>query len=337
MSHWISLHVFYGKEQRTLLLECFTPALQNLVRQQAIKRYFFVRYWEGGPHVRLRVVPIPGAEEAVKALLEARICAFLRERPVFFEMPEGSQVWARRNFVLEYGEDELYRKYGPEGIIPTYPENTFHYITYEPEYERYGGAEGMEISERHFHVASETALHRLTWDNMHVKGVRLAQAITLMLGLCYAFLETDEAVAIFMRGYATSWYIRFLNGKPDGLASGTMARAELALPAVSDRITKLSNEFRTGNFNGITAADAEWNEHGKHLKNQLKTMINDGRVAVPDRFADTRAQSPLMRHLIPLLFSYIHMMNNRLGIAITEEVSMAYLIYRSLGLGSATA
>jgi hypothetical protein len=41
-----------------------------------------------------------------------------------------------------------------------------------------------------------------------------------------------------------------------------------------------------------------------------------------------------LKHLLALLFSYVHMTNNRLGVALTEEISTAYLIYRTLGTGT---
>jgi thiopeptide-type bacteriocin biosynthesis protein len=330
MSRWISIHVFYGREQRTLLLECFAPSLAEFSKEGAIERYFFVRYWEGGPHIRLRVVPSAGAEEHVKAVLEARLHTFLLEKPVFFAMPEGSQVWARRSFVLEYGEEELYRKYGPEGIIPSYPENTFHYINYEPEYERYGGTEGMEVGERHFHIASQMVLDRLTWDNIHIKGVRLAQAITIMLGICLAFLETEQAVATFLREYAMSWHIRFFSGKPGGLTAAFMPRAELALPKLSGRILNAARDFQTGSLHVITKQDAEWAAHARTLKTELMMLIQKDRITMAKEFVDVRWGDTPMARLVTLLFSYVHMTNNRLGIALTDEISMAYLVYRSL-------
>ena len=316
MNPWISIHVFYGKEQRTLLLECFAPTLSDLCEDGAIERYFFVRYWEGGPHVRLRVIPSAGAENHVKQVLESRFHDFLLEKPVFFTMPEGSQVWARRSFILEYGEEELHRKYGPEGIIPSFSENTFHYIDYEPEYERYGGLEGMEVSERHFHIASQMVLDRLTWDNMHIKGVRLAQTITIMLGMCFAFLDTEESVAIFLKEYAINWHVRFLSGKPGSLTADLMPRAELVLPKVGARIRHVARDFQKGSLQVITNKDAEWAAHAKDLKHEVTTLMNGGTIPAT--------------HLIPLLFSYVHMTNNRLGVSLTEEISIAYLIHRAL-------
>jgi hypothetical protein len=337
MTEWIGTHVFYGREQSVLLLECIAPALAELARDHAIHRYFFVRYWEGGPHVRLRVEPAEGAEQRVKELLESRIQAFLVSKPVFFDLPEGSQVWARRNFILEYGEQELYRKYGPEGIITTYPENTLHHFDYEPEVDRYGGPAGMEVSERHFHLSSEMVLDRLTWDNMHIKGVRLAQTITIMVAFASAFLGTEVSVARFFKEYARFWYVRFLGGTAPDLDVDVMPRTELALPKVSDRIRRMICDVGAGSMRALTRKDLEWAEHARKLREELTRLIRDGRLAVSTQYMDASAPgiSDELKHLLALLFSYIHMTNNRLGVALTEEISTAYLIYRTLGTGTA--
>jgi thiopeptide-type bacteriocin biosynthesis protein len=330
VSRWISIHVFYSLEQRTLLLECFAPVLAKLSRQSLLQRFFFIRYWEGGPHIRLRVAPVAGAEEYVREELESTIRAFLLEKPVFFVMPEGSQVWAKRNFVLEYGEEELYRKYGPEGIIPSYAENTLHHIAYEPETERYGGPEGILASERHFHVSSQMILDRLAWDNMHITGVKHAQAITIMLGLCFAFLETEQSVANFLKAYATTWHIRFFAGKPDGLTEDIMQRAELAVPKIEERIVKMAHDYRSGSRTAITEEDAAWAMHARTFKAEIMTLITDGHISIANTLLyDKWGDSPAAK-LTSLLFSFIHMTNNRLGLALTEEISMSYLIYRSL-------
>jgi len=330
MSPWISVHIFYGREQRVLLLECIAPMLAELEKAGVVDRYFFVRYWEGGPHVRLRVIPSPGFEEQVKQAVECRLQEFLASRPVFFAVPQVAEQWWRRSFILEYGEAELHRKYGPEGIIPRYPENTFHYIPYEPEYARYGGPEGMEISERHFHVSSRMALERLTWDNMHAGGVRIAQTVQIMLGLCFAFLETQEAVARFTMEYATSWYRRFFDGKASVLNAQVLPMADLAVGRVSRRIRRAAQDFQAGTFHAITRQDAEWFDHGRRLRSEMRTLIQNGRVRVSDMPRRADASDDSLASLIALLFSYVHMTNNRLGASLSEEVGMAYLVSRSL-------
>jgi len=59
-------------------------------------------------------------------------------------------------------------------------------------------------------------------------------------------------------------------------------------------------------------------------------LIREGRIRVPNHLGEATAEAGALHSLIVLLFSYVHMTNNRLGASLSEEVSMAYLISRSL-------
>src|SRR5215218_9452764 len=84
---WISVHVFYSSNGNPLLADGVAPLVARLRARGLISRYFFIRYWLGGPHVRLRLLPAEaaGADE-VKAVAEADLRAFLARRPALYEV-----------------------------------------------------------------------------------------------------------------------------------------------------------------------------------------------------------------------------------------------------------
>lgn len=49
--NWLSAHLFYSGDLRTLLLDMVLPFLRD-----TCYRAFFIRYGEGGPHIRLRLL-----------------------------------------------------------------------------------------------------------------------------------------------------------------------------------------------------------------------------------------------------------------------------------------
>ena len=54
---WISAHVFYSDGLDRLLTEAVRPLVGELIAARLVRAYFYLRYWDGGPHLRLRVLP----------------------------------------------------------------------------------------------------------------------------------------------------------------------------------------------------------------------------------------------------------------------------------------
>jgi len=331
MSQWISNHLFYSIDQRGLLLDCIQPLVGELKAAGLIEQFFFIRYWENGPHIRLRVKAVHGAENEVKRLMEPPLSEFLSRKATRFILPDNVTKFWPDWYVLEYGKEALLQKY-PSGVIPRYPENTFRYIDYEPEYARYGGEAGMQISERHFERSSRVVLDRLSWPNMQNRGIRDAQNIQLMLDMCFAFLDTEEAVAKFCLGYASYWFYQFFAGKPGEIVTKVLPTAELLLGKVRTRIRKAAQDLQNGTTRIIPRQDVEYYAHCKQLKAELDRIASDA-VPVPTQLPlqDGETEVRVARDpLIYLLTSYVHMTNNRLGATLRDEVNMSYVIYRAL-------
>lgn len=78
-ARWASFHLFPLEDLDALLVQVVRPVVAELWAEGVIDRFFFIRYPEGGAHVRLRLrigpgrEPRPAAERAL-ALLQAR-CA----------------------------------------------------------------------------------------------------------------------------------------------------------------------------------------------------------------------------------------------------------------------
>ncbi|MGO4292146.1 thiopeptide-type bacteriocin biosynthesis protein [Chitinophaga sp. RAB17] len=77
METWVSAYIYYDESLNDLLLYCIHPFLEKHRELfNSDTPYFFIRYPEGGDHIRLRIQT--SQEEKVLALLSAHIDAFNR-------------------------------------------------------------------------------------------------------------------------------------------------------------------------------------------------------------------------------------------------------------------
>src|SRR5262245_49726704 len=77
---WHCVHIHYEGPKEPLLIECIGPLI-DAARTRGLARWFFLRYWKGGSHVRVRLQFSPGAPaDAWEAFVDG-VHAYLREKP----------------------------------------------------------------------------------------------------------------------------------------------------------------------------------------------------------------------------------------------------------------
>ena len=163
---WLSGHLFLdtrahpGAADR-VLLEVVRPFVRRCLERGWISRYFFIRYWELGPHLRLRLCGEERVlEEVVRPALEEHVDAAL-----------AAQLRGRARGDLP-------------GDAVRSPVEALVWIPYLPEAARYGGPEGVRLAERFFFCSSEVAmecLERLTaGDRAQRLGITLMAQVTAL-------------------------------------------------------------------------------------------------------------------------------------------------------------
>ena len=134
---WLALHVFYAGDHDRLLLDAIRPALTQLRKNKLIARYFFIRYWNGGPHVRLRV-QCRESIERVETQLRQPIEAFLRTESAGPPDPARYEIEAAR--IREVEERLGAAAVGAvEPIEPLQPADSVQTRPYHFDVRRYGG------------------------------------------------------------------------------------------------------------------------------------------------------------------------------------------------------
>jgi hypothetical protein len=169
-------------------------------------------------------------------------------------------------------------------------------------------------------VSSTIALEALREGNSHVRSSILGLSLQLMLHFVFAFFEGKEQVVSFFRQYAERW--QGLSVPPD-LAEGF----ERMFARQADRIlTHFSEVARIHQRLEATETGVlgKWVRHAYWLRRNIIELFAAGQLGL---------NPPAATHdeaIRRLLTSYIHMMNNRLGVLILEEVYLADLIIRAL-------
>ena len=173
MSTWISAHIFHAGDLDALITRVAGPLVSDLNPEG----FFFLRYWEGGPHLRLRMrVSDPGPAE--RELL-ARARAHLREHPS--ALAATQERYAKMAARLADGE----RLAGHDDRL--HANDTVEFIAYRPEYHAYGSPECMAAVEEHFTESSRLALRVLAGPvERGRRAATVLAAVTSTLAACCA-------------------------------------------------------------------------------------------------------------------------------------------------------
>ncbi|MBQ0994751.1 hypothetical protein KBX08_32340 [Micromonospora sp. H61] len=150
---WVSAHAFYQGDQDRLLVDAIDPLVTELTSGGRAEGWFYLRYWDGGPHLRLRVLPAPGVKaDEVREAIDTRLGAYFRDHPSNPVMTE--ETYAQSAAMLaEWEQVEL-------GFAALQPNDSVIHVPYRREHHRYGHGAAIEAVERHF-VQSSTLAMRL--------------------------------------------------------------------------------------------------------------------------------------------------------------------------------
>lgn len=310
---WLAGHLFYGRHAHPeaadrVLLEVVRPFVRGCLERGWISRYFFIRYGELGPHLRLRLHGEGRVlEEEVGPALEEHVAATL-----------PAELRGRASGEL------------PPGSVPSAVEPLV-WIPYLAEVERYGGPEGVRLAERFFFCSSEAVLECLQrlapGDRAQRLGITLMAQVTALAAFTRdpaeaaslaCALRDEFSIAARPDGGGPELRRRFDEGfERQAAVLGTRVEAVweavgegAELPAPMDAYLAGAAALR----DGIHAlADAR--------------RLRPGGVPV-ERREDAR------RALVP---SYVHMSNNRMGVSNAEESFLSHIVQRALERSTATA
>ncbi|WP_416313720.1 thiopeptide-type bacteriocin biosynthesis protein [Rossellomorea sp. FS2] len=269
--NWHSYHIFiHDMSEHDRFLQ---QVVRGIVDDTHVSSFFFIRYWQGGPHIRFRFQS-EHANEMISEMKQ-RCRAFFRDYQPPFTL-EREAFYSRQLFDGTAPDDaELY--WMEDGAIKEIP--------YEPELERYGGEDVMAESEAIFHQSSLLALK-------HLEGIAGPAIPKRLLLACDFFIDmlralTEEEGHELIRRYNAFWS-RFDQGSID--------------PVQRERFRTLYWKQRAmGGQSGSLELD--------RISQIVEGINGKGK-----------------RNLLPyLIFSHVHMYNNRIGLPPNLESTVAMI------------
>jgi hypothetical protein len=194
-TQWSAWHLHLASNAQSLLDRVVNDVVAPTVRSLDDAPWFFIRYWQGGPHVRLRVGDLSPAEfDRVEGLLQERLES--TGQPAAGESPFGEDAYRTEARLLarsEYGDDADVAALHAPGV---------HRAVYEPETARYGGPQLMPRTERLFQLSSELVLALLP----HVSTPQARSVLALRATVSAAAALGDEAEqAAFYANSLLAW------------------------------------------------------------------------------------------------------------------------------------
>jgi thiopeptide-type bacteriocin biosynthesis protein len=329
MTDWMAVHVYYAASSRPVLTDCVQPLVEEL--GDSIDGWWFINYWLGGPHVRLRLRPsTPDAAAEVRARTEAALDRFLRTRPALYRL-EGNFYAELYDtlFKLEYpdGAGDLA---GPDGRMALRPNNSWSWEPYEPELGKYGGPAGVALAEWHFQHSSALVIDVVRNRNVHLRTVVLGLAAQLMMVMSSCFVADREHLAglleryhdFWQRGFATTNYAD-ATGYDE--AFGSMA-ADLAR-----RFAAVRDAVGAQELDGLPVLLRRWADHCLELRARVTALAEAGELVFRGIHTDGDLRITSPEGALAMLASpYLHMTNNRLGVTIRDEAYLSYVLARAL-------
>ncbi|HEY0025898.1 MAG TPA: thiopeptide-type bacteriocin biosynthesis protein [Longimicrobium sp.] len=306
---WLSVYLFingwiYAAECDQVVTDHVEPFVRRCMAEGWADQHFFIRYSEHGPHVRLRLHGRTGVLEGTAW-------------PALVEHVRASHPSVR---VDELPETPSYSRADDQ------PPGVTHLarVAYEPETQRYGGPDALVVAERMFQDSSDTAYALLARMGGE-RSSRLGKGLLCTVMACHVFCETRERATTFAQNYSTS-YLRSLAREDEGRETFISAfdrGFEQQAQTLADYVNEVWERMDEGEE--LSEALDRYGEGLEARRAELRALFDEGRVQVAGQPVGDWQQ--VVRGIVP---SYVHMMNNRLGITIQEESYLGYLVHRAL-------
>jgi hypothetical protein len=294
---WRGWHLFYHADRDLLLRGLVAPLAASLLAEGEAESVFFVRYGLGGPHVRLRVRPLPGRAAAAEARVRREAEAFFARCPS--TVPLSDDAIHRQNRALLFDDPLLTAR---DDVVR--PDNAVLRAPVRFEVERYGGPRLLRHSVDFFALSSVHVLRTLRRAGEPSAAARLAEASRATLRQAWGLARDAGQV-----GQLAAWAAHAFRGVLDGFA------------ARGDEAFERGRDAHCARIRGELEALAEGDERdpdgagwmggaARRLAHELHGAGDDQRWRIGS--------------------SQVHMTANRLGLRNPEEVYLGRILQRAV-------
>jgi thiopeptide-type bacteriocin biosynthesis protein len=310
---WRAWHIFLhspGALDR-MLVEGVLPEIRRLEAEAPGFETFFIRYWENGPHLRFRLSGL--SDEAFMAVGER-----LRERAALLAADGGDAPTG-------FGPEMRFDGTEPDaGALHWHPQGSTLEIPYEPEYQRYGGVEGIAVNESLFCISSALAL-TIVQHTLTTPGRRQGIAIALTAAALATMTSGRHMLSLLLQSMREGW---------SGLIADEAAAAAVAARAYGDRRADLDATIRRivdpAGSPPQQPIIARWAQALERHVADLQALAARGALINPVTGKSCADGDETQFAVNNILFSQVHMMNNRLGVLPVQEYQFAQMLLLAL-------
>lgn len=310
MSSWRAWHIFLADRASTdrFLLEVIRPEIARLRDLQEIGQWFYIRYWENGPHIRLRLNGVDDQK--------------------FAQLGDYLRLHAQEYAARDVSADTRFQQgvkfdgwHADPSAIPWFAQGEVHEIEYEPELRRYGGKSGLEVAEALFGLSSEIALKVIEatrGDTAKTETIALHLTVATLMAVTPDYEARIDFLARMgagWRGFATDAVQAEESAREQYLTMRDALRdfaERLRQPSASSGQWSL---FVLGYARGVSAGLAA-----------LERLAGEGKLISPVMGIPTRNAHETDAAIKSIALSLIHMMNNRLGMTPLHEYRFAQML-----------
>ena len=311
---WVSAHLFYHADQDAVIVGVIKPSVDRLREAGVADGFFFLRYWEGGPHVRFRV--LTESPEEVRAIVEQTAAEFYAASPSTTSMSEKDYAES----APAHAALEEMAEFDPV----LHPDNSVAFIDYLPETEVFGKGASLEAVEQQLMASSVLAVEMIARGR--TAGQRAMDAFAMMAAnrtlftsilpeLAYQarfLVESGGAASKLLGSTEFEGYFEankaHLRGSLEAVWAGTRG---VALPAAS--------------------VASKWLASVRDLNDMLVRLELLRELDAYPSFDAPADVLEHINHLVPQLIveRVTHLMCNRLGISLAQESHLRLLLTRT--------
>lgn len=296
---WHSWHLHAGsfvpQELESIVTRVVAPTIAGVVRTDGpgvpVRPWFFMRYWQNGPHVRFRIADLTDEQiELVTDALAGRMAA----------LPAGDSVLNQDDYLAAIGGVAA----AGEGVgaleTGTLRSPGVYRAVYEPEVERYGGAELLPLSEDLFRVSSVVTLRAC--------GIRAAGSRT--------FGDGVESMAAAMSAWPGD-PVELLTAVRDSWT----AFLEQAFPGTAETVDSVSS-VKAEKLRGATDVVRSLIAGATNRWTPWTAQLGDATQLWLAELGERRTRGVFTSHL--------HMTQNRLGVSAGREAHISATLLKLL-------
>ncbi len=296
---WLSAYLFCKCPLDEVLRELISPVIKDAFGNYFIQ-YFFIRYYENGPHIRLRL-------KGETAILEKVI------RPKLIQASDDYF-----STVLNGNQCSL------------------QFVPYEPEFERYGGPTGTRIAEKIFQASSRIVLNILSAKGWNLKKA-IGAAIQLNIIQLFFFFEDREEMKRFLDFEHRNWLQFSIGGikENESEIGDLITEQAMSYEKQSNAILYVLRNVWARLHDRLLFGDEntdQWKKDVEEIYAEFKANQNEitstSTLTSIGHFISS--DYDLKKWLI--VDSYLHMTNNRLGLLYKDE-SYTYYILKNFSVG----